>query len=298
MRYIATFPAGCFPVIAKQLKKMPLETLAIMEHDESSVTFSSSLSKEHLIEMRFFTNVFIFIDDIPPSGFISGEVFRLYALIEGETQAVPAGERRRYESRIARRFGLLPETSARAVDFVIVQRRSSEPVVTLRLSRAKHKRMARSAGALRPELAHIVLLVAGCRAKDTLLDPFAGTGAIGKEARMGFGLRKVLLFDAQPRGEGITVGDARNLPIPAASIDRIVTDPPWGYFDQGQPIDQLYASFVTEAARLLRAHGVMVILTTAESERFFVEATDFTVVQRLPVLVSGKKAVIIKLRKK
>src|SRR4051794_18728373 len=61
-KYFATFPAGCYPIIERQLKGFDLPDFKIIEHDESSVIFESPLFTERLIELRFFTNIYRFTD--------------------------------------------------------------------------------------------------------------------------------------------------------------------------------------------------------------------------------------------
>lgn len=61
--YFATFPAGTFEIIVKQLKTFKLDKLKIIEHDDSSVIFKASLPIERLIELRYFTNVYLVVEN-------------------------------------------------------------------------------------------------------------------------------------------------------------------------------------------------------------------------------------------
>lgn len=86
--YFATFPAGTFDLIVKQLKGFKLDELKIIEHDDSSVVFQSSLTVERLIELRCFTNVYIVLDDtdVFPKSVLNGKYFRLMLLKDGTPQ--------------------------------------------------------------------------------------------------------------------------------------------------------------------------------------------------------------------
>lgn len=178
--------------------------------------------------------------------------------------------------------------------------------LTLRLPRAKHKREGRLAGSLRPELAHILLLVAGVKPKDVLLDPFVGYGAIPTEAMRGFGLRHVLAFDKIARSPGyglnyqIQAGDATDLKIDSQTIDKIVCDPPWGIYEKvsGERLSDMYAKAVLEMARVLKNQGILMVLSgNMLLDDALKNNANIRLLKEYPILVSGKKARILKTQK-
>jgi len=299
-KYIATFPAGTFPVVSRQLKKFGKDELRIISHDDSSVTFSSPLRQERLIELRFFTNIFmVFEGKLGKYGrALKGDTYRLGALFEGVPTEIPHARRQKIQTAIEKEFALRPSSHGSTNDFFLLNRGELD-TLSLRLSRAKHKREEVPRGALRPELAHILLLHAGLRAKDVLLDPFAGSGSIIQEAQRGFGVRQTLAFDTQPRQPFIKSGDATRLSgIKDASVDRIITDPPWGYYNEQRDLAELYQGFLTEAKRVLKPQGILVVLVADIPEReLFLHAHGFELLKQFTVLVSGKKAAVIKLQR-
>lgn len=299
-RYLATFPAGTYPIISRQLKKFDVGELGIASHDDSSVTFTSNLRHERLIELRFFTNVFLIFEGKlgKYQKAIKGNAYRLGALTEGAPSEIPVERRRSLQTVIEKEFSLRGQSHGALNDFFLL-RRNGQEMLSLRLSRAKHKREELPKGALRPEVAHILLLAAGVRAKDTLLDPFAGSGSIVTEAQRGFGARTVLAFDTEPQQPFIKAGDATNLgAVKDSSVDRIVTDPPWGQYQGYSNLADLYGSFLSEAKRVLKPRGIIVILVGDIPEKgVFLPAAGFELLKQYSVLISGKKATVIKLQK-
>lgn len=131
-------------------------------------------------------------------------------------------------------------------------------------------------GGLKPPVAYCLCLLAEIGRGDVVLDGLGGVGTIMIEAERGFHPRLALVSDrsevavrAAVRNAGRAnstirawVGDAGNVPLDAGSVDRYVTDLPWGRqvtVDEG--IEVLYGRAMREVGRLLRVGGRAVILT-------------------------------------
>lgn len=308
-QYIATFPAGCFEIIESQLKKLSIGSLKILSNDESSVSFTSKLAIEKLIEFRFFTNIFLVLDVSNlylSKRFIKMPGYRLMAIDQGKPTKVDPSKKKRLSRTIEDSLGLKLNLK-KSVDIVLLKRSGSSETATLRLPRNKFKREPVPAGALRPELAHILLLLSGVRAKDTLLDPFAGHGSIAREAARGFGLKDVITVEKDEylastlRDLDIEVvqGDASTLNgISNESVDRIVTDPPWGVYESPEDLADLYQQALNSFIRVLRPMGIAVVLSGSNLlNKAIKDSKKFKKIKEVKVLVSGKKAKIFKLQK-
>lgn len=306
-RFFATFPAGCFDIIARQLKTFTLSELKIAAHDDSSVTFQSSLPTEQLIELRYFTNIYLVFDKpekIPKSS-LRGKYYRLMLLRDGSPQPMNQNERTKLETKLKQELRLEPNAHLSKNDFYLIERSSGKKLFTLRLPRAKFKREKLSAGELRPELADLLCITAGVRAKHIVLDMFAGYGSIPYEAVRGFGCKQVIGIDNQKlanRHEHPSIrwyeADARSLDfLEDSSIDRIVTDPPWGIFNKADNLNDLYREMLKEAYRVMKSNSVMVILSGNRELEKAVQNSNLKTLKNYPVLVSGKKANILKLQK-
>ena len=93
--------------------------------------------------------------------------------------------------------------------------------------------------------------------------------------------------------------DARALhAISDGFIDKIATDPPWGLFDQTiGDMDAFYQAVFRELLRVTKPGGIIVLLLgrTAAAERLVAAASgQRQLVQRYDILLSGKKAMVVK----
>jgi len=161
-------------------------------------------------------------------------------------------------------------------------------------------------GRLRPEICAALARVEPLGGVDLVMDPFAGSGAIG-EACLDAGANSVWLNDLDAKGERFdrtdvkwTRADFRKLRVPIGSIDAIVTDPPWGrYWKVRHGIDHLYRDIGGVAGTWLRPGGALVLLTGAPdvAVELMLEAGKLRSELALPVLVNGSKARVIRARK-
>ena len=270
----------------------------------------SNLRTERLIEFRFFTNVYLVLNESSLNSykpFMRGSSFRLFSLVDGEPSPVGIDKKTTLTRQIESQLGLKLNANRSSNDIVLLKRTGQPEILTLRLPRAKHKREALPKGALRPELAHILLLVAAIKPKDVLLDPFAGYGSVPLEAVRGFGLKQVTAIDKDAKllgrlartGIRLVEGDAANLDaIPDSSIDKIVTDPPWGIYTSLEDLSNLYEQSLKAIDRVLKSRGVAVILSGNEQlDQIIKDNSNFELLKSYKILVSGKKAHIIKLQK-
>lgn len=225
---------------------------------------------------------------------------------DGEPKALDDSERTKIIEEISAKLGLMANTHLSLNDFYLIKRAKGAMFLGLRLSRAKFKREKIPAGELRPELVHILCLAGGVKAKDTILDMFAGYGSIPLEVVRGFGCKQVIAVDNQilPKRHEDTLikwykSDARILDfIDGGSIARIITDPPWGVYDNKteQDLTLLYADFSKEMKRVLKPCGIAVVLTGwPQSELILKE--HLNLIAKWPILVAGKKATIFKMQK-
>jgi tRNA G10 N-methylase Trm11 len=85
--------------------------------------------------------------------------------------------------------------------------------------------------------------------------------------------------------------------LPAASIKKLVTDPPWGIYDSETDTDKLYASLLLNCQRILMPGGMLVLLAARDTllKTIFARAEykGVTLRETYDILVSGKKACVL-----
>ena len=170
---------------------------------------------------------------------------------------------------------------------------------------------------LRPTVAAAMVRLAEPRPDMLLLDPMCGAGTILGEAidyarRHRLGTLQVSGGDEDPnavRAAEINLRrlgparlerwDAMRLPLPAASVDRIVSNPPFGkQLSRPEEIGPLYRRLVPAYDRILKPGGRAVLLVSEEEPlREAARSAGWKLLRQLHLRVLGQSAVITVWRK-
>ncbi|MCC6458266.1 MAG: methyltransferase domain-containing protein [Caldilineaceae bacterium] len=129
-------------------------------------------------------------------------------------------------------------------------------------------------GSLKPSVAAALLFVAAVAPAQTVLDPCCGTGTILIEAALlGAGAKggdndAAAIAAAQSNAQAASIQidvrlwDARALPLADGSVDRIVSNLPWGrQIEVESDLAQFYQDACAEMERVLAGDGRIVLLT-------------------------------------
>jgi tRNA (guanine6-N2)-methyltransferase len=199
--------------------------------------------------------------------------------------------------------------------------RGATAVCGLRLSdrtmRHRTYKVEHLTASLRPTLAAAMVRLAGAGPDEVVLDPMCGAGTILAEqielARRRQ-LRTVRVWggDIDPAAMRATAAnlrrlgpallarwDATRLPLPANSVDRVVSNPPFGV-QLGRPedIEPLYRRTVPEYDRVLRSGGRAVLLVSDPGLlKEAVRAVGWRAARQLRVRVLGQPAALTVWRK-
>ena len=164
-------------------------------------------------------------------------------------------------------------------------------------------------GELRPEVAYFICCFADIKSEDTILEPFCGYGSIPTQLAKKFRFKKLYISDIESERVELTksrkqisqapegliecqVADAMSLNnIEDKSISLVITDPPWGYYEDIGDINDFYNRMFYSFDRVLKTDGRMVILSARKEElEQTVLANGFKIKNSLHTLVNGKKA--------
>ena len=167
-------------------------------------------------------------------------------------------------------------------------------------------------GELRPEIAYLICCYADLKQDDVVAEPFCGYGSIPVQLIKKFRFQKLFVSDIDKEKISInmqkkqlkdnpqielSVNDAFVLPqIIDRSVDVVITDPPWGYFEQIDDIGEFYKKMFTSFKRILKENGRMIILSARknEIEKAALEM-NVQILSSLHTLVNGKKASLYKM---
>lgn len=170
-------------------------------------------------------------------------------------------------------------------------------------------------GELRPELAYLLCAMASPQPSFHILDPFAGYGAIPEQIVKHFPCERLHISDlsremadhlslrqAAWKAPYVTVKqrDALNMAdIPSHSLDAVITDPPWGYYEELGDISTFYQQMLFELERVLKPEGTIVLLSARKPElEAAAHACGFLIKKNISTLVNGKKAGVYVLKNK
>lgn len=335
-KYFSTFTSG-FESTIEELLERSLRGAKIEILLDGLIVYSTDSSIEEIKRVKFFTNSFLLLRFFPKTENINIEkmmssvlndrtrfnaklpnnvkTFRVIA--SKENQHVPVNTRLmlNMENLISRNFHLRPNRSNPQIQFWFLTRSEGYGFFGMRLTKHQDYADILQKGELRPELTDILCLLSEPQKSDIFLDPFAGSGAIPFARIKISPFSHIFIGDIDQvkvdqlkfkvgRRDEIMVGkwDATKLEdFENESVNKIVTDPPWGYFgNSGIDLNKLYTEMLNSFYRVLKNNGIGVILVGDRSffENILAKFThEFRIEKKLYVLVSGKKAGVYKIEK-
>lgn len=337
-RYFSTFITGLQEVIEQCLtstfKKIRIETLT-----DGLVIYEARASAELIKNLPFFNNSFFLLriykklDNKPINQMIkhsladkniSGDIqklthnyrtFRVMFSEENQFVSVDKDLLNKLENKFTNpKFH--PDRTNPGVEIFYLYRSEGFGLIGLRLTRHTDYKKTLEKGELRPELSFLLNFISEPSPQDIFLDPFAGSGSIPFSRMRNFKYKQLFIGDINENivnklkekfkntNDSITVGcwDALDLKtFKDSSIDKIVTDPPWGLFSgRNLNLEKFYTQMLEEFFRALRKNGVLVILLSNKElfeKRLSAFTAKFVVKNKYNILVSGGKAAIYKLEK-
>jgi tRNA G10 N-methylase Trm11 len=253
----------------------------------------------------------------------SGASFRIVTSRENKLVAVDNRLLVRAEKHLAAETGMKVSRSRPDIELWCLFRKEGNGFFMMRLTKHATTQRMLHKGELRPELASLLCALSEPRDSDVFVDPFCGYGSIPLARAHLAPYRTIHAYD---NDMNIIIHlkkklQTRDIPYPSRSfrvehsdalhldtfednsVDKIVTDPPWGIFDAKKTtsIDLFYRDMLRECIRILRPEGILIILT-AQKEVLRNSLQHYTGILEITdtyhILVAGKKAAVYKLTKR
>ncbi|UCC11220.1 MAG: methyltransferase [candidate division WOR-3 bacterium] len=251
-----------------------------------------------------------------------GASFRIVTSRENRLVAVDNRMLARAEKHLTAETGMKVNRSRPDIELWCLYRREGTGFFMMRLTKHATTQRMLHKGELRPELAGLLCALSEPRDSDVFVDPFCGYGsiplaraqlapyrtihALDNDMHMVTYLKKKLQTrDIPYPSRSIRVGHCDALHLDTFednSVDKIVTDPPWGIFDAKKTngIDLFYRDMLGECIRILKTSGILIILTAQKellgnSVGYYSDILE--IADTYHILVAGEKAAVYKCKK-
>jgi tRNA G10 N-methylase Trm11 len=227
----------------------------------------------------------------------------------------------KFENFISLQSKLKLSRSKSDAEFWIVHRTEGFCYFLKRLSKHTVYEKILNKGELHPEIAFLMNWFSETNKNDIRLDPFCGNGSIPLKRILHFPTKYVYAFDIDRKMikivnnkisrkkslsnlnnisvKQVDIKDLNN-ELPNESIDKIVTDPPWGLYENTKiDIENFYIMIFDKMEKVLKNSGIIVLLIgrNIDIEIIIKKYINLTILQKYDVLISGKKANIVKIKK-
>ena len=338
-QYFSTFITGFQEVVRNALQKQ-FKDVEIKLLLDGLVVYSTNAPFQNIKAIRFFNNNYYLLryfdqlknDSIEymmqsilndkkaisslPRGVIGKATsFRIVASKENQTVSPNSNLLIQTEKLFSYQWNLKVNRSLPDVEVWFLLRSEGSGFVGIRIREKNNFKKTIAKGELRPELANLLCWISDPEKDDVFLDPFAGSGAIPAERAKSFPYQKIIASDLNQElfnqlnqrlhkvTNRVILGkwDALNLTeIEDRSVDKLVTDPPWGLFSHRDvDLQVFYTNMLEEFGRVLKTGGLLIVLTAQKGlfERALDKDPKLKPTKKFDILVSGKKAAIYKVQK-
>lgn len=328
--FISSFITGFQNVVQKDLENR-LKGIKILNVFDGLIHYSYSGNSHDLEKITYFNNTFFVLKTFSGKNLnfenmvrtISSE--KKYFLINKGTFRVRFSKENQFakvEKNLSRKAeNIVMQNSKLKIDRVSP---SSEIWYSIRrenfafcgqlISKREFTEKNLNKGELRPEIAYLICYFAEIKNDDVIAEPFCGYASIPIQIAKRFNFSKIYVSDIDSEKINVilekkqlsnnekievSVQDAFILKnISDKSVDLIVTDPPWGFYENIENIEEFYEKMFKSFVRILKENGTIVILS-AKKEKLekIASKMNFKIVEKINTLVNGKKASLYKICK-
>jgi hypothetical protein len=328
MHYVALFPTGAANLVADGLQSL-FPGIDILESDESALSFSTAARLGSADAVPIAKNLFVVrgqavrrnlnstvldlakkVGGLPRPRNPTG--FRVMFHVDGQLMAPSPQARQGLEDAISAATGLRPQPRGNCQEYWVIGRRDWATVHLAQRLPGGKGRMPAEKGSLSDELSALLVILSQPDSRDVFLDPFAGSGSI-INARLATPAQKVIYNDLDKSRHGSAtarLGHRAGLvvlhedgtamaSVKSGEVSAIVTDPPWGEYDESIGDYATFArSLAAEFDRLLNPRlGRLVLLVSRRREQQMMASLieyGFACDSPIGILVNGHPASIIR----
>jgi tRNA (guanine6-N2)-methyltransferase len=335
-RYFSTFIHGTDKIIEKILiqdfPKIQIENL-----HKDLVIYTTDLPLQELQKIPFFSNTFLLLakfessemqtlDKVIEWATTSKQLianlktfsntpinFRVLFFNEATSISIPKEKLTEIVEDISHSTGWTYSPSQPDNEIWFIIKKEDFNLAGIRLTKKHDYQETLEKGELRPELAYMLNFLSKPKETDYFIDPFCGSGAIPISRYTYFPAKKIIVSDSNidnlkkklksldhnlAKFETYSKDGFRLKWIQRNSIDKIVTDPPWGEYSDVKELKDRYSEMLTNFSRVLKQDGVIILLVAdQEIIQSLTPDTDLEISETHEIYVSGKKAYIMSLNK-
>lgn len=326
--FISTFITGFQDVVAEDLSKR-LPGCKIINIYDGLIHYSFTGNSRDLEKIIYFNNTFFVLKTWKGKGLnfpsmvgavgaekkyylINKGTFRVRFSQENQFAKVDKNIAKRAEETVLYNSRLQLDRLSPTTEIWYAIRREGFAFCGQLISKREFTEKNLNKGELRPEIAYLICSFADIHESDFIVEPFCGYGSIPVQLVKKFRFSKLYASDIDEEkikmnSERKQLKDNPNLDLRVAdafslshiedkSADLVITDPPWGFFEDVGDISDFYRRMFDSFDRILKPEGRMVILTARKEEFEAVVAERGVKIKvSLHTLVNGKKASLYKL---
>ncbi|MBR5645971.1 MAG: methyltransferase [Treponema sp.] len=320
--FISTFITGFQDIVQKDLSEK-LEGCKILDISDGLVHYKYDRNSRDLEKIVYFNNTFFVLQTFRKNEdfaamvkavcsqknyyLISKGTFRIRFQKENQFEKADKNLVKRAEETVIANSKLKPDRVSPSTEIWYSKRRDGFGFCGQLISKREFTEKNLHKGELRPETAYLICCFASLQGNETVLEPFSGYGGIAVQLVKKFKFDTLFISDIEKEKidylsekkqfagnekTHLSVQDAFVLEnIKDNSIDCIITDPPWGFYEEIENINDFYERMFASFRRVLKQNGYMVILTARKNEFEQVcSKNNIKITQSLHTLVNGKKA--------
>ena len=320
--YISTFTTGFSEVISKSLVKL-LPGAKVLKVYDGLVDYLYNGSEENIKNIVVFNNSYLVIkkfqgknsemtsmvkniitfDKLPKSQ----KTFRIRYSQNNQFVGVNKKYTQQIERKISKLTNAKIDRLSPETEYWFIKRSENVGFFARLLQKRKFTEKNLNKGELRPELSYLMCILGEFKKSTVVMDPFAGYGAIPKQVNKYFHFNQLYVYDINhehikflnilfenKHNVNVTLRNALNMQdIKDNMIDLIITDPPWGYYEKIDNIEQFYIDMFKEFCRVIKKNGKLVILSARKDEfELVLSKQKYIISEKIDTLINGKKASI------